>query len=83
MATDLVTVEPETTLYDAMLLINRKKIKHLPVVKGNVVLGIITQLFFGFGCGDLQYSTIFCFVSTSKTFHAGSKQWLILKQRLE
>ncbi len=44
MATELVTVEPETTLYDAMLLINKKKIKHLPVVKGNIVLGIITAM---------------------------------------
>ncbi len=44
MATELVTVEPEATLYDAMLLINKKKIKHLPVVKDNVVLGIITAM---------------------------------------
>ncbi len=44
MATELVTVEPETTLYDAILIINRKKIKHLPVVKGNIVLGIITAM---------------------------------------
>lgn len=44
MATELVTVEPETTLYDAMLLINKKKIKHLPVVKGNILVGIITAM---------------------------------------
>ncbi len=44
MATELVTVEPETTLYDAMVLINRKKIKHLPVVKENIVVGIITAM---------------------------------------
>lgn len=44
MATELVTVEPETTLYDAMVLINRKRIKHLPVVKENIVVGIITAM---------------------------------------
>ncbi len=44
MATGLVTVEPETALYDAMLIINKKKIKHLPVVKDNVVMGIITAM---------------------------------------
>lgn len=44
MATELVTVEPETTLYDAMVLINKKRIKHLPVVKENIVVGIITAM---------------------------------------
>lgn len=39
-----VSVEPETSLYDAMLLLNKRKIKHLPVVKANVPLGMITAM---------------------------------------
>ena len=38
------TVDPETTLYDAMLNLSKRKIKHLPVVRGNVPLGIITAM---------------------------------------
>ncbi len=44
MTSDLVTVEPEMTLYDAMLLLSKRKIKHIPVVKGNVLVGIITAM---------------------------------------
>jgi len=44
MATDVITIEPETSLYDAMLTINKKKIKHLPVIEDNVVVGIITAM---------------------------------------
>ena len=44
MATELVTVSPETSLYDAMVLINKRKIKHLPVVKKGFVVGIITAM---------------------------------------
>ncbi len=44
MAAEMVTVEPETTLYDAMLMLSKKKIKHLPVVSGNIVVGIITAM---------------------------------------
>ena len=44
MTTDLVTVNPQTSLYDAMLIINKKKIKHLPVVDKNSVVGIITAM---------------------------------------
>jgi CBS domain-containing protein len=44
MAADVITIGPETSLYDAMLTINKKKIKHLPVVKDNVVVGIITAM---------------------------------------
>jgi signal-transduction protein with cAMP-binding, CBS, and nucleotidyltransferase domain len=44
MTTEVLTVEPDTSLYDAMVLLNKKKIKHLPVIKGNVVAGIITAM---------------------------------------
>jgi len=44
MTTELVIIEPEKSLYDAMILLNKKKIKHLPVVKDNVIVGIITAM---------------------------------------
>ena len=44
MTSDIITIEPEATLYDAMLMLNQKKIKHLPVVENNVVVGIITAM---------------------------------------
>lgn len=44
MTRELVTIEPERSLYDAMVLLNKKKIKHLPVVEGNVIIGIITAM---------------------------------------
>jgi CBS domain-containing protein len=44
MTTELVTIEPQKSLYEAMLLLNKKKIKHLPVVENNVIVGIITAM---------------------------------------
>ncbi|MAG15829.1 CBS domain-containing protein [Candidatus Woesearchaeota archaeon] len=44
MTTGVITVEPSTSLYDAMVLLNNKKIKHLPVVSDNAVVGIITAM---------------------------------------
>ena len=44
MTTELVIIEPEKSLYDAMILLNKKKIKHLPVIKDNVIVGIITSM---------------------------------------
>jgi CBS domain-containing protein len=44
MTTNLVTVEPETSLYDAMLKLNKKKVTHLPVVKGDKIVGILTSM---------------------------------------
>ena len=44
MTTDLVTVGPETSLYDAMLELNKRKVTHLPVVSNNEVVGIITSM---------------------------------------
>ncbi|MCH8318433.1 MAG: CBS domain-containing protein, partial [Bacteroidetes bacterium] len=44
MTTNVITINPNTSLYDAMLKLNSKKIKHLPVVSDNVVVGIITAM---------------------------------------
>ena len=44
MTTDLLTIEPETSLYDAMLKINKKKVTHLPVVSNGKIVGIITSM---------------------------------------
>ncbi len=44
MTTELITVEPNKSLYDAMILLNKKKIKHLPVLENNVLVGIITVM---------------------------------------
>ena len=44
MTTNVVTITPDTSLYDAMVLIDKKKIKHLPVVDKNAVVGIITAM---------------------------------------
>ncbi len=44
MTAEVITIEPETSLYDAMVLISKKRIKHLPVVSDNAVVGIITAM---------------------------------------
>jgi len=44
MTKDVITVDPTDSLYDTMLLLNSKKIKHLPVVDNNIVLGVITAM---------------------------------------
>ena len=44
MTTDLLTIEPEKSLYDAMLKLNKKKITHLPVVKDNEIVGMISSM---------------------------------------
>jgi CBS domain-containing protein len=44
MTTDLVTIEPEKSLYDAMIKMNKKKVTHLPVVSNNEVVGILTSM---------------------------------------
>ncbi len=44
MTKDLLTAAPETSLYDAMLMLGSRKIKHLPVVKDNIPLGMITAM---------------------------------------
>ena len=44
MTTDLVTIEPEKSLYDAMIKLNKKKVTHLPVIKNKEVIGILTSM---------------------------------------
>ena len=44
MTTGVLTIEPEAALYDAILKLNSKKIKHLPVVSDGVVVGLITAM---------------------------------------
>ena len=42
MSTQVVTVTPRTGTRDCMALMSEKKIRHLPVVDGNTVLGMIS-----------------------------------------
>lgn len=44
MTKDVVTIAPETPIYDAMVRLGQGKIKHLPVVKGKKLVGIITAM---------------------------------------
>lgn len=44
MTTDLLTIGPEKSLYDAMLKLNKKKVTHLPVVSNGKIVGIITSM---------------------------------------
>ena len=44
MTQDLVTIDPDASLYDAMLKLNGRHVKHLPVVSNNVTVGIITAM---------------------------------------
>ena len=44
MTVDVVTIEPEKSLYDAMIKLNKKKVTHLPVVKNNALIGIISSM---------------------------------------
>jgi acetoin utilization protein AcuB len=43
MTRDVVTLTPEETLRDAINLLRRKRIRHLPVVDGHKLLGIVTD----------------------------------------
>ena len=44
MTQDLITIDPDASLYDAMLKLNGRHVKHLPVVSNNVTVGIITAM---------------------------------------
>ncbi len=44
MTRDVVTIAPETPIYEAMIRLGQEKIKHLPVVKGRKLVGIITAM---------------------------------------
>jgi acetoin utilization protein AcuB len=43
MTRDVVTLIPEQTLRDAITLLRRERIRHLPVVDGPRVVGIVTD----------------------------------------
>lgn len=43
MTTDVVTVSPTTKLKEAAVLMGTKWIRHLPVVEGDKVVGVISQ----------------------------------------
>ena len=42
MTKDLITVEPKTSLRDAHRIMRQQKIRKLPVVKGEKLVGIVT-----------------------------------------
>jgi len=42
METDLVTMEPETDIHDALIKMRDLNIRHLPVVKDNKMIGLLT-----------------------------------------
>ncbi|MDT8989819.1 CBS domain-containing protein [Curvibacter sp. APW13] len=42
MTANVVTVSPQTDTRDCMALMSQKKIRHLPVMEGNKVLGMIS-----------------------------------------
>lgn len=42
MSTELTTVKPETTLENCMELMTEKRIRHLPVLDGGQVVGIVS-----------------------------------------
>jgi CBS domain-containing protein len=41
--TSLITIDPETSVYDAALIMTKYRIRRLPVVKDNTIYGIITS----------------------------------------
>lgn len=43
MSTDLVTTRPETALGDAMDLMNERRIRHLPVMEGSRLVGLLSN----------------------------------------
>jgi CBS domain-containing protein len=51
MTTDVVTVSPESTVEEAMRLMTRNRLRHLPVVRHGYLLGVVS-------IGDLVERTI-------------------------
>jgi len=39
----VITVQPDTTVLEAFALLNKKKIRRLPVMDGETLLGIVTE----------------------------------------
>ncbi|MBO8125924.1 MAG: CBS domain-containing protein [Firmicutes bacterium] len=44
MSTDLVTVSPETNILDALELMRKNNIRRLPVVEGDKLVGMVTEM---------------------------------------
>jgi len=42
MSSPLITMDPRTDVYDALLFLNKEGIRHLPILKRNRVVGIVT-----------------------------------------
>lgn len=42
MTREVLTVTPATTTQEAMVLMSQRKVRHLPVLEGNTVLGMIS-----------------------------------------
>ncbi len=43
MITDLITIGPEASVRDAIALMHKHSIRHIPVVKGDVMEGLVTE----------------------------------------
>lgn len=59
MATDLITVNTTNTLFDVKEIFETKKVRHIPVVSGDKVIGILSKTDFnrasyGVGHKDVQ-----------------------------
>jgi CBS domain-containing protein len=48
MTRDLVVMRPSSSVVDAMRVISEKRIRHIPVVEGGAVVGVVSQ-------GDLNH----------------------------
>ena len=42
MTEDLITVKPETNIDDCMVIMTEKHIRHLPVMEGEKLVGVIS-----------------------------------------
>lgn len=42
MVTDYVAVHPETTLHECMEIMNNRRMRHLPVMDGDEVMGVVS-----------------------------------------
>jgi CBS domain-containing protein len=51
MSTNVLTTKPSDTVEDAMTIMSEKHIRHLPVLEGNKVIGMLS-------IGDLVKETI-------------------------
>ena len=43
METELITINPDADIYDAMIKMRDSNIRHLPVVQGNEIVGLLTM----------------------------------------